>query len=173
MTTSIRSDATSSTIVVNGVDQVTIKDTGVVTARTKGASGNDVVVMSQITGTVSQTAGVPTGAIIETGSNANGTYIKWADGTLIQRLRNSPSVTITTAYGSGFYGSTSWTYPIAFAGANTDVSVTMHGQGASRITTSCMTSITTTASTFYLLDTGGGSVTQVYNCTWVAIGRWF
>lgn len=34
-------------------------------------------------GTVSQSGGVPTGAIIERGSNANGEYVKFADGTLI------------------------------------------------------------------------------------------
>lgn len=33
-------------------------------------------------GTVSQSDGVPTGAIIERGSNANGNYVKYADGTL-------------------------------------------------------------------------------------------
>lgn len=36
-----------------------------------------------ILGPVSQTAGIPTGAIIERGSNANGEYIKFADGTLV------------------------------------------------------------------------------------------
>jgi hypothetical protein len=34
-----------------------------------------------IVGTVSQSSGVPTGAIIERGSNANGTYVRFADGT--------------------------------------------------------------------------------------------
>ena len=38
---------------------------------------------SNILGTVSQSGGVPTGAIIERGSNANGEYVKYADGTLI------------------------------------------------------------------------------------------
>lgn len=36
-----------------------------------------------ILGAVGQTGGVPTGSIIETGTNANGTYTKWADGTMI------------------------------------------------------------------------------------------
>ncbi len=34
-----------------------------------------------ILGAVSQSGGVPTGAIIERGSNANGEYTRWADGT--------------------------------------------------------------------------------------------
>ena len=36
-----------------------------------------------ILGTASQSDGIPTGAIIERGSNANGEYVKLADGTLI------------------------------------------------------------------------------------------
>lgn len=36
---------------------------------------------SNAVGTVSQSAGVPTGAIIESGSNSAGQYTKWADGT--------------------------------------------------------------------------------------------
>lgn len=36
-----------------------------------------------ILGTVSQTGGVPSGAIIERGSNANGEYVRFADGTQI------------------------------------------------------------------------------------------
>lgn len=40
-----------------------------------------------ILGTVSQSGGVPTGAIIERGSNANGEYMKLADGTAILLFR--------------------------------------------------------------------------------------
>ncbi len=36
-----------------------------------------------ILGTVSESSGTPTGAIIERGSNSNGEYVKFADGTLI------------------------------------------------------------------------------------------
>lgn len=38
---------------------------------------------AKILGAVSQVGGVPTGAVIESGTNANGTYVKFADGTLI------------------------------------------------------------------------------------------
>jgi hypothetical protein len=38
---------------------------------------------SNICGAVSQSGGVPTGAVIERGSNANGEYVKFADGTLL------------------------------------------------------------------------------------------
>jgi hypothetical protein len=42
---------------------------------------------SNIVGTVSQAAGVSTGAVIETATNANGTYTKYADGTMMVRGR--------------------------------------------------------------------------------------
>ena len=51
------------------------------------STGNDdpaeVFKQSNILGTVSESGGVPTGAIIERGSNSNGEFIKYADGTMI------------------------------------------------------------------------------------------
>jgi len=47
---------------------------------------------SNILGTVSQSGGAPTGAIIERGSNANGEYVRYADGTQIcwsKKITNS------------------------------------------------------------------------------------
>lgn len=53
-----------------------------------------------ILGTVSQSGGVPTGAIIERGSNANGEYIRWADGT--QMCWSNKGSTISVGSVSGF-----------------------------------------------------------------------
>jgi hypothetical protein len=52
-------------------------------------------------GTVSQTAGVPTGALMEYGSNANGEYWKYAGGMLVCRHRSNTNT-------DGIYV---WTYP--------------------------------------------------------------
>jgi len=62
-----------------------------------------------IVGLVSQAGGVPTGAIIERASNANGEYVRFADGTQICWL---PSVTLSFINVStlGFQ----WSYPAAF-----------------------------------------------------------
>ena len=60
-----------------------------------------------LVGSVSQSAGQPTGAVIEQGSTAQGDYLRLADGTQICWGA------ITTATG----GAVSWTYPVAFAGA--------------------------------------------------------
>ena len=55
---------------------------------------------SNILGTVSQSGGVPTGAIIERGSNANGEYVRWADGTQETRRKVTISVAINIASAS-------------------------------------------------------------------------
>jgi len=44
---------------------------------------SDVYKQDNILGTVSESGGVPTGAIIERGSNSNGEFVKYADGTII------------------------------------------------------------------------------------------
>lgn len=68
-------------------------------------------------GTVSQTGGVPTGAVIERGSNAYGQFIKYADGTLICWIVQSfTNQNINSGYGAMFNGASggSLPYPHAF-----------------------------------------------------------
>lgn len=55
-----------------------------------------------VVGTVSESAGVPTGAVIERGSNANGEYTKWADGTMICTGAVPASATGTVTYAATF-----------------------------------------------------------------------
>ena len=52
-------------------------------AYNKAAADAQFFSRSNIVGTVSQSGGVPTGTIIERGSNVNGEYTKYADGTMI------------------------------------------------------------------------------------------
>jgi len=49
-------------------------------------------------GTVSQSGGNPTGAVIEAGSNANGDYVRFADGTQICTNANAAIVTAPAAF---------------------------------------------------------------------------
>lgn len=63
-------DGTYGEILVNGAVVATLP-----------IAGNAVV--PGLVGTVSQSGGVPTGAVIERGSNANGGYVRFADGTQI------------------------------------------------------------------------------------------
>src|SRR5690606_1728366 len=75
-----------------------------------------------ILGTVSQSSGVPTGAIIERGSNANGEYVRFADGTQICWRRwestgiTPPSRSEGVLTGGAYYNRI-WTYPISFSSA--------------------------------------------------------
>ncbi|MCL8303264.1 hypothetical protein M9Y59_27915, partial [Pseudomonas mosselii] len=72
--------------------------------------------VADIVGTVSQAGGVPTGAIIERGSNANGEYTRYADGTQECWFMASDTTAINAALGSGFRsGGFIWTFPIAFS----------------------------------------------------------
>lgn len=66
-------------------------------------TGNAVI--PGLVGTVSQSGGVPTGAVVERGSNANGQYVRFADGTQI----------CVHVLASSAVGQQSWTYPAAFS----------------------------------------------------------
>ncbi len=72
---------------------------------------------SDILGTVSQSNGVPTGAVIETGSTATGEYVRFANGTQICRFSWSGTIALNSAL-NGVYtsGWITWTYPIGFVG---------------------------------------------------------
>lgn len=65
-----------------------------------------------IVGTVSESSGVPTGAIIQRGSNANGEFVRFADGTQICWISG---FTMTYLNASILIGD--WTYPAAFSAA--------------------------------------------------------
>lgn len=77
----------------------------------QGGTGNTTgtaakLAPSAIVGPVSQASGVPTGAIFETGSNANGRYTKFGDGTLIC------SVTLGVSFLNSANLGTTWTFPV-------------------------------------------------------------
>lgn len=67
-------------------------------------------------GTVSSSGGIPTGAVIERGSNANGEYVRFADGTQICS-HTLTAVAVSTSVNNGaLYSSIglSWTFPANF-----------------------------------------------------------
>ncbi|MNY07890.1 hypothetical protein D3C86_1407140 [compost metagenome] len=124
---------------------------------------NKVYHNGNILGTVSQSAGVPTGAIIERGSNANGEYVRFADGT---QICERPG-TAVTAVG---IGSISWTYPAAFLGApfpsiSFSVGAGVDARnyvGAGRYSAQFTTSV--------VMETYTASAV---GCRVIAIGRWY
>lgn len=101
---------------------------------------------SNILGTVGMSGSLPIGAIIEAGSNANGTYTKFADGTMVCHV-----IKTTASIDAGGVGSASWTYPAAFINTPT-------------IQTTIYTSTPQTYYSSYTTDGGGTSgIAYVYN----------
>ncbi|WP_242485546.1 phage tail protein [Pseudomonas sp. TH43] len=100
-------------------------------ARTGLGLGSAAV--AAIVGTVSQSGGVPTGAIVERGSNANGEFVRYADGTQIcWRVDTFASVAITGASGYIFFASPAPSVAYAVAFVSTPATIQFfEGTGAS------------------------------------------
>lgn len=133
--------------------------------------------VADIVGTASQSSGVPTGAIIERGSNANGEYVRYADGTQICTKAHI----ITTVQNSGF------------GAAYLSPSVAAHATAATFSSTPAYSfSVSRASGGAPLLfgvgtDSGGvdefpigwivgfdaNSTTQDYRIQCAAIGRWY
>jgi hypothetical protein len=120
-------------------------------------------------GPVGQSAGLPTGAVIERGATADGDYVRLADGTQICRQTltlDAPD----TGLGALFAGAaeTAWSYPVAFL---TGTQPTLTGSA----TTSSDTWVATRAgdaATGHLRAMAATSQATAPEVTVTAIGRW-
>ena len=139
----------------------------VVIARATGAvalpagvtiSGAVPYTRGNLLGTVSQTAGAPTGAVIQRGTGANGEFVRFADGTLIctHSLTGSAAAAV------------SWTYPSAFVAAPA-----VTGTAQATVLSCVMLDVapTATAATLSARDKADARRADVMRLT--AIGRWF
>ena len=132
-----------------------------------------VYTQANILGTVSQVGGVPTGAIIERNSNANGAYVRFADGTQICER----TIFTIGGWSAGLTLERGWTFPAPFA--TTDGLFAAHNHisepGASVSTTgwdSWLHTLSATGASFGVKNTG--SVAQANSAqTQFAIGRWY
>ena len=136
----------------------------------------DVYRRSNILGTVSQSGGVPTGAIIESGTNANGTYIRYANGTQIAIVQESTGSGVLPTPSGGVAGDFQWTYPASF-------------QATPFLQASSAQTITSGGGRIALVGAGSSQINEVfaqgyrYNTdsagkqagpvSVIAIGRWF
>ncbi len=120
-----------------------------------------------ILGSVSQAGGVPTGALMEYGSNANGEYARFADGTQICTSPVYTGINLDTQLGSNYASAAIvWVYPATF----TSVS----GVVGNCITSSavwCSGSSGATSNSTRLIYGVAGITNQSLRMT--AIGRWF
>lgn len=71
---------------------------------------NGKAVIPGVVGTVAQVGGIPTGQIVERGSNANGEYVRFADGT---QICTSPLLPVNDT-SAPHIRRTVWTFPSSF-----------------------------------------------------------
>jgi len=128
----------------------------------------------ELLGTVSQSGGVPTGAVIERGSNANGEYVRFADGT---QICVSAAIEVPYTGATALQGS-AMTWPAAFANNGygwADAITTLSGGANSRAGVFVPSSITASGMTpRYLTGSGvpySSGDTRTVRLT--AVGRWF
>ena len=139
---------------------------GLVVARTSGqvqapngltVAGQPAVHLGNLLGSVGQNMGVPTGAVLERGSTANGAFLRLADGTQIcWHWVNSSSV-----------AAVDWTYPVAFVGAVV-VQATPSWDGGACLAGTESTSAT--AASFSVRDLSGARIARA--CALMAMGHW-
>ena len=109
-------------------------------------------------------------AIIERGSNANGEYVRWADGTQICRGTTSELSLTFNPYGDVFQAVHTITFPAQFV--NNEVSCVTSvvlGTGAPWANVISTGRTATTLRVFDIADRTG-ILTAVFR--WIAIGRW-
>ena len=118
----------------------------------------EVYAQDAIIGTVSQTAGVPTGAVIERGSNANGEFERFADGLQIC----TRSITLSSG------AATTWTFPAAFIAAPA-----VSGSMIATVSSSLQQDSAPTATTASLSAWSSANARRADTGTVQATGRWF
>lgn len=124
-------------------------------------------------GTVSQSGGVPTGAIIERGSNANGEYIRFADGTQICTM----SITVTdqaidTPYSTLYQGVRAWAFPQTFSSPPA-VSCANFKWGSSAGWSALASNPTVSSVILRGFDVNARAAGTSTQITAFAIGRWY
>lgn len=109
---------------------VSLGGTGATTAAAARTNlGLGAAAVAAILGTVSQSGGVPTGAIIQRGSNANGEFVRFADGTQVCLANRSEVINVAAG---GVQNLPDWTYPATFASI-TFASASMSNAGGDAI----------------------------------------
>lgn len=127
-----------------------------------------------ILGTVSQSSGVPTGAIIESGSNSNGNYVKYAGGTMIcwgALVRTGVVVTGSGTTSGVTYESAAQTitFPATFSAGPSFT----HSENSGNFMWTCGAGApTTTQGKFWLVAASSEPSRNSHVC-WQAIGRWY
>lgn len=138
-----------------------------------GANSYRLIHQGNIVGPVSQSGGAVTGSIVERGSNANGDYTKFADGTMICSRRHLRAPGVIAA--GAFVSLGAYTFPAAFSAA--PVVTSMYDGGWSVYIMASVQGVT-------VAGLGGAYFTNVGTADrdttgtnptfhYIAVGRWF
>lgn len=122
-----------------------------------------------IKGVVSQAAGIPTGALIERGSNANGEFVRFADGLQICHFNKTGPGDRSFAYGVLYYGVLGFVFPAVFI-AQPVVSTSQIP--STFLAWSTTNSVTTTGVSIMVVD-AFSRVDAGLPTSCIAIGRWY
>jgi len=129
---------------------------------------------ANILAAVDQSGGVPLGGIIQRGSNANGEFVRYADGTQIcWGQYNLGSIAVTTADGalfrSGFVSSRS--FAASFVGSPSCTIDVVSSTGTAWVTEGSAFPSTTGTQAFLIFSPSTGTISC--SVMVIAIGRWF
>ncbi|WP_338801751.1 hypothetical protein V9L13_05330 [Pseudomonas sp. RSB 5.4] len=140
----------------------------------QGGTGNSTgtatkLAPAAILGFVTQSGGVPTGSIVERGSNSNGEYVKFADGTLIcfMNPQGNPSIAANAFAAFGPYGT-----PVNFISNIFFVSAVVV-PNSSNDTYGVLTSYSLSNNTVGFVFRNGASAQTFGNIKILCVGRWF
>lgn len=146
---------------------------GLGSAATRTALGSTGSLYSRdsVLATVSQSGGVPTGGLIETGSNANGRYVRFADGTQICWFVEASPRAVAQALGNVFVTATTgnFTFPAAFAATPVVRGLANNSANSPAWADNSGPTATTTGPIFGFAASNVATVHLGY----VAFGRWF
>ncbi|RYJ63257.1 hypothetical protein [Pseudomonas songnenensis] len=150
-------------------DALPLGGTAADSSKLGGTAAAEFYRQGNILGTVSQSAGVPTGAIIERGSNANGEYVRFADGTQICWRNNAESLTVDSVNGNLFRSSVegTWMYPAAFSAA-----YPISGAAAPETPAARWASYLAGTTSLTYRHWGGTTSPTIVATAVIAIGRW-
>lgn len=137
--------------------------------------GADVYGRANIVGTVSQSGGVPTGAVIQRGSNPNGTFERWADGsmTCVGSVTSVADVTASTSLAGGFRSGTFGPFSLPSSFINAGYSVfakRVSGDSAYDFTAAPSTN---SSLVFIGQRVTSGTIAAGVVVSYVAFGYWF
>lgn len=138
----------------------------------QGAVAKELLDRTHIIGTVA--ANGTTGAILERGNNANGYYIRYADGTQICWYTHGAGYAANSAFGqlwfSGTGASLTPTFPIAFAAVPTVMVNTNDFSVGPSFAIQDTKPTTTIAGRMYVVGVSSGVVGSL---AYIAVGRWY